>query len=291
MAPALTAVEYDLVYNMISFGLASMGASTVFFFLRIGSFHERYKAALCFTGLVTFIAMYHYFRIFNSFEASYTPCKVTAGTVDYNTCDADKYGYSPTGIPFNDAYRYVDWLLTVPLLLIEIVLVMKLPEAETVQRCTVLGISSALMIIGGYPGETSGTAYVRWIFWALSMIPFCYIVYTLFIGLRESQANQPAECREQVKWACWATVFSWCTYPVVYTFPMILGSNEGKAGLSAGAMVAVQIGYTVSDVISKCGVGYLVYRIGLAKSMLEGGKYAEVTSELVSQGDDAVQNV
>merc|ERR1712199_67908 len=51
MAPALTAIEYDLVYNMISFGLASMGASTVFFFLRIGSFHERYKAALCFTGL------------------------------------------------------------------------------------------------------------------------------------------------------------------------------------------------------------------------------------------------
>merc|ERR1712146_248661 len=152
----------------------------------------------------------------------------------------------------NDAYRYVDWLLTVPLLLIEIVLVMKLPEAETVQRCTVLGISSALMIIGGYPGETSGTVWVRWCFWALSMIPFCYIVYTLFIGLKESQANQPAECREQVKWACWATVFSWCTYPVVYTFPMILGSNEGKAGLSAGAMVAVQIGYTVSDVISKC---------------------------------------
>merc|ERR1712193_435666 len=53
MAPALTAVEYDLVYNMISFGLASMGASTVFFFLRIGSFHERYKAALCFTGLLS----------------------------------------------------------------------------------------------------------------------------------------------------------------------------------------------------------------------------------------------
>merc|ERR1712054_329372 len=219
-----------------------------------------------------------------------TPCEVTDGVVNYNKCDSTT-GYNNTGIPFNDAYRYVDWLLTVPLLLIEIVLVMKLPEAETVQRCTVLGISSALMIIGGYPGETTGTPWIRWCFWALSMIPFCYIVYTLFIGLRESQANQPAECREQVKWACWATVFSWCTYPVVCTFPMILGSNEGKAGLSAGAMVAVQIGYTVSDVISKCGVGYLVYRIGLAKSTLEGGKLAEVTSELVGQGDDSVQNV
>merc|ERR1719171_2156322 len=273
MAPALTAVEYDLVYNMISFGLASMGASTVFFFLRIGSFHERYKAALCFTGLVTFIAMYHYMRIFNSFEKAYTPCQKVDGVVNYNLCDADEYGYSPTGIPFNDAYRYVDWFLTVPLLLIEIVLVMRLSEEETFQRCTTLGVSSALMILNGYPGETSGEPGTRWCFWFLSMLPFCYIVYTLFVGLKESQESQPEACRDQVKWACWATVFSWCTYPVVYIMPMMGGSSSGKTGLSAGSMVAIQVGYTASDIISKCGVGYLVYRIGLAKSSAEGGDY------------------
>merc|ERR1712178_634646 len=100
--PTLTVGQYDLIYNMTSLGLASMGASTVFFFLRLSSFKEEYRAALCFTGLVTFIACYHYFRIFDSFNAAYTP----------------------TGIAFNDAYRYVDWLLTVPLLLIEIILVM-----------------------------------------------------------------------------------------------------------------------------------------------------------------------
>ena len=77
----------------------------VFFFLRISSFAEKYRAALCFTGLVTFIAMYHYFRIFNSFEKAYTPCKVTNGVVNYNDCNADTYGYNPTGHAFNDAYR------------------------------------------------------------------------------------------------------------------------------------------------------------------------------------------
>merc|ERR1711937_788191 len=146
MGPPLTALQYDLVYNMISFGLASMMASTVFFFLRLSSFAERYKAALCFTGLVTLIAMYHYMRIFNSFEASYTPCEVTNGEVNPNKCDPAKYGYTATGIAFNDAYRYVDWLLTVPLLLIEIVLVMKLSESETFSRCCTLGVSSALMM-------------------------------------------------------------------------------------------------------------------------------------------------
>merc|ERR1711990_1361469 len=209
-AAALTSSQFDLVYNLLSLGLASMAASTVFFSLRLSSFHERYKAALCFTGLGTFIAMYHYFRIFNSFTEAYTPCEaITDGdnvtTINYNKCSADVYGYTATGIPFNDAYRYVDWLLTVPLLLIEIVLVMKLSETETFNKCLYLGVSSALMIANGYPGEVTGDPSTRWVFWFLSMIPFCYIVFVL---------------------------------------PMLSGSSSGKSGLSAGAMVSIQVGYT-----------------------------------------------
>merc|ERR1711987_16798 len=270
----LTPGQFDLVYNMLSLGLASMAASTVFFFLRLGSFAERYKAALCFTGLVTFIAMYHYFRIFDSFNAAFTPCEIQEdGSINYNHCDPEKFGYNPTGIPFNDAYRYVDWFLTVPLLLIEIVLVMKLSEAETFSQSLKLGFFSALMILNGYPGEITADPGTRWVFWFLSMIPFCYIVYTLFVGLKASQDAQPEACKEQVKWACWATVISWCTYPIVFILPMLSGSS-GKSGLGAQAMVMIQVGYTASDIISKCGVGYLVYRIGLAKSTMESDKNA-----------------
>merc|ERR1711988_1008610 len=106
--PHLSTTQYDLIYNLTSLGLASMGASTAFFFLRISSFTENYRAALCFTGLVTFIAMYHYFRIFQSFEAAYTPCAVIANTctpanglttncnkIDYDDCSRDDYGYPP----------------------------------------------------------------------------------------------------------------------------------------------------------------------------------------------------
>ena len=57
MAPVLSSFQYDLIYNCASLGLAGMGASTAFFFLRVGSMHEKYKTALCITGLVTFIAM------------------------------------------------------------------------------------------------------------------------------------------------------------------------------------------------------------------------------------------
>merc|ERR1719502_2262578 len=121
MMYSMTAASFDLVYNGLSFTLASMMASTIFFWLRLGSVHETYKSALCITGLVTFIAAYHYIRIFNSWTESYEfPRDKTGADVDPIL----------TGVPFNDAYRYMDWLLTVPLLLIEIIFCMKLPDAE-----------------------------------------------------------------------------------------------------------------------------------------------------------------
>merc|ERR1719408_1108454 len=90
-----------------------------------------------------------------------------------------------TVVPFNDAYRYMDWLLTVPLLLIEILLVMKLSGDEYSTKARNLGVGSALMIVSGYYGEltVSGDLTPRWGCWLLSMCFFLYIVYELLIGL------------------------------------------------------------------------------------------------------------
>merc|ERR1711937_101592 len=252
--PDLTYQEYASIYNILSFVIASMGACTIFFFARLFSFHEKYKTALCFTGLVTLIACYHYFRIFNC-------------------------GYEASGSYFNDAYRYMDWLLTVPLLLIEIVLVMQLSPSDSLNKAANLGCSSAIMIILGYPGEVSDSNATRWIFWALAMIPFIFIVYTLVIGLASAADKDE---REDVallcKQACWWTVGSWCTYPIVYILPMLMGHSNGE--MSASNVVGIQIGYSIADVISKCGVGLLVYNIGIRKSNYE---YAAKRDGLVSE--------
>merc|ERR1711907_439320 len=141
----MTYSQYDLVYNASSFTLTSMMATTIFLWLRVSSIHEKYKSAVVISGLVTFIAAYHYIRIFNSWVEAYKfPEMGEDGVVGDPTF---------TGVPFNDAYRYMDWLLTVPLLLIEIVLVMKLSKEDSAKQCKRLGVLSALMIIGGYPGE------------------------------------------------------------------------------------------------------------------------------------------
>merc|ERR1712118_53584 len=135
----MTDGQYQLVYNVLSFSLASMMATTLFLWMKVPAMQNKYQVPLIISGMVTFIAAYHYMRIFNSWTDAY---KYTVGQQDPVL----------TGIPFNDAYRYMDWLLTVPLLLMEIVLVMKLPEAEATTKCWTLGSKAALMIILGYPG-------------------------------------------------------------------------------------------------------------------------------------------
>merc|ERR1712188_359683 len=90
-----------------------------------------------------------------------------------------------TGVPFNDAYRYMDWLLTGPLMLIEILLVMKLDEETFSSKAWILGAGSALMIVSGYYGELviTGDLTPRWHCWIASMLFFLYIVYELLVGL------------------------------------------------------------------------------------------------------------
>merc|ERR1719353_1717417 len=63
--------QYQIVYDFLSFTFACMAASTIFFWLRLPSIAEKYKSALVITGLVTFIAAYHYLRIFNSWTEAY----------------------------------------------------------------------------------------------------------------------------------------------------------------------------------------------------------------------------
>jgi len=248
----VTDSQFQLVYNILSFSLASMMATTLFLWMRVPSLSARYQTAVIISGLVTFIAAYHYFRIFNSWTEAYA----------YKIGEADP---QITGVPFNDAYRYMDWLLTVPMLLMEIVLVMELSGEEASQKCVSLGFSSALMIMLGYPGEliVEGNLAQRWNYWCLAMVPFCYIVYELLVGLAAATAAETdPKVRDLVFKAQWVTVLSWLTYPVVYIFPML-----GFAG--AQAVVNIQVGYCVSDVISKCGVGLIIYSITSAKSAVD----------------------
>merc|ERR1711912_129095 len=142
---------------------------------------------------------------------------------------------------------------------------MKLDADTCNQKARVLGVGSALMIVSGYYGEltVTGNLAPRWICWFLSMAFFLYIVYELLVGLSAAtDAEADSTIKDKIKMAQVMTVISWCTYPVVYLFPML--------GISAASsVVSIQIGYCVSDIISKCGVGLVIYQITYAKSAIE----------------------
>ena len=248
----ITIGQYELVYNFFSFTIAAMGAATAFLWINRNQVSAYYRPALTISGLVTFIALYHYFRIHQSWEEAYT---VVDGTIQ------------ASGKAFNDAYRYVDWLLTVPLLLIELILVMRLTQKETFTKGLRLGLLAAIMVLLGYPGEISSEASVRWLWWALAMVPFLWIVYELFVGLKDSLAAQPESVRALVNRARWLTVLSWSFYPIVFIFPMI--------GLTGGtANTAVQIGYSIADIVAKAVFGIVIYMIAVRKTQAEGGQTA-----------------
>merc|ERR1739846_172616 len=125
-----------------------------------------------------------------------------------------------------------------------------------------LGIGSALMIISGYYGEltVTGDLTPRWICWFVSIGFFLYIVHELLVGLSAATASEvDPVIKGKIQFAQVMTVISWCTYPIVYLFPM-LGIT------AANAVVSIQIGYCVSDIISKCGVGLVIYQVTYAKS-------------------------
>jgi bacteriorhodopsin len=246
----LTFGQYELIYNAFSFGVATFFAATLFFWLGLSQVSNQYKPAVIITGLVTFIAGYHYWRIFGSWGDAYT---AVDGTVQ------------ATGVAFNVAYRYVDWLLTVPLLLIELILVMGLSRSETVRKSVTLGGAAALMIILGYPGEVSagGIDGTRMLWGILSMIPFLYIVYSLFVGLSSSIDSQPAEVRGLISAARWVVVLAWSFYPVVYFAPFVMSMDGGTT------TAVIEVGYTIADIVAKAAFGVMIFMIAVRKS--QGG--------------------
>merc|ERR1712139_213726 len=203
-------------YNALSFGIAGMGSCMIFVWLQMPQVLPKYRTALAITGLVVAIATYHYVRIFNSWVAAFD-----VSNIGPSGGPSGDYTVTLTGEPFNDAYRYVDWLLTVPLLLIELILVMGMSAEETADMGWKLGVSSALMVALGYPGEIQDDNSQRWMWWAMAMVPFSYVVYTLLVGLSAATDKQPAAAKGLIVKARYLTAISWCTYPGVYIIKMV----------------------------------------------------------------------
>ena len=249
--PTLTTGQFSLVYNMLSLAIAAMFASFAFFVMARQQVSARFRPALVMSSLVVGIAGYHYWRIFASWDHAFT---------------LQGNAYVPSGAPFNDAYRYVDWLLTVPLLVAELVAVLQLPKAVAASLTSRLIVATVAMLVTGYVGEVSGDLGTRNVWGIISSVPFAYILYVLFVELKQAAARESGDVQRQLWLTQLLLLATWGFYPITYGIPVWFGADF----LGTSGVVAIQVGYSIADITAKCGYGLMIYGIARAKMEADG---------------------
>lgn len=245
----LSLSQFDLVYNSFSLCIACMGACALFLVAAKQQVRHEYRPALLVSAVVVAVACYHYIRIFTSWGHAYA-------------LQGDMY--VATGVPFNDAYRYADWLLTVPLLMVELIAVLALSRSKSGGLFAKLSIAAVLMIVTGYPGEVSSVTSTKLMWGTISTVPFLYIMYVLWVELSRAMGDQPGQVGVLMRNLRLLILGTWGVYPIAYLAPVM-----GFSG--AGSMVTLQVGYTIADITAKAGMGLMIYAIAREKTLAAGG--------------------
>ena len=219
----------------ISFWLISMAlvASTAFFFLERDRVAGKWKTSLTVSGLVTLVAAVHYFYMRDVWVAT---------------------GSTPT------VYRYIDWLITVPLLMIEFYLVLSAITKVSNGVFWRLLIGTVVMLGGGYAGE-AGYADVTTAF-IVGMLGWFYILYEIFAGeAGKINANKaPASVQGAFNTMRLIVTFGWAIYPLGYYFGYLTGSDP------ASSMASLNIIYNLADVLNKIAFGVIIWSVAVSES-------------------------
>lgn len=214
-------------------GTMAMMAASLFFFLELNNTSPKWRTSLLISGLITFIAAvhYHYMRGYNL-----------------------ETGESPI------FFRYVDWILTVPLMCVEFYLITKKAGAK-ISLLWKLIFASLVMLVAGYFGETIYREHnsVHW--GVISGAAYFYIAYLIWFG-EVAKLSQTAglQVAKATRVLAWFVLVGWAIYPLGY----ILGTPGGFFGIqlvsdTTAASHAMDIVYNIADAINKIGFGLVIY--------------------------------
>ena len=213
-------------------GCMAMMAASAFFFLSMNDFDKKWKTSILVSGLITFIAAVHYWYMRDYWAA---------------------VGESPT------FFRYVDWVLTVPLMCVEFYLILVVAGAKKSLMWRLIA-ASVVMLVTGYFGEavyTSGTGPALW--GLVSGIAYFYIVYEIWLGTAKKLAVKAGgSVLKAHKMLCWFVLVGWAIYPIGY----MAGTTGWYDGIFEG--LNMDVIYNIGDAINKIGFGLVVYGAAVA---------------------------
>ena len=215
-------------------GTMAMMAAAVFFFFEMSNVDKKWRTSILVSGLITFIAAVHYYYMRG-----------------YNL----ETGESPV------FFRYVDWILTVPLMCVEFYLITRKAGAKIGLLWQLIS-ASLVMLITGYIGEAIyGKETQSWIWGLISGIAYFYIVYLVWFGeVSKLAGNAGPAVAKAVKTLGWFVLVGWAIYPIGY----IAGTEGGFFGMKMFQGLSMDIVYNIGDAINKIGFGLVIY--GLAQS-------------------------
>ena len=208
-----------------SFWLISMAlaAATIFFLMEALKMGGKWATSLTVSALVTFIAAFHYMYMREVWVAT---------------------GDTPTD------FRYIDWLLTVPLLMIEFYLILAAIAKVSGGIFFRLLVGTLVMLIPGYLGEAG---YMNsTLGFAIGMAGWAFILYEIFAGEASKVAASQATPAVQKSYGLmkWTVTIGWSIYPIGYFLGYLAG------GADAGTLNIV---YNLADVLNKIAFGLFIW--------------------------------
>tara|TARA_Y100000768_G_scaffold290884_1_gene224973 strand:- start:673 stop:1458 length:786 start_codon:yes stop_codon:yes gene_type:complete len=229
----------------VSFWLVTAGmlAATVFFLVERDRVHGKWKTSLSVAALVTGIAFWHYLYMRNVWALSWNESAALVGA-------DDAVGNSPT------TYRYIDWLITVPLQIIEFYLILKVCTNVASSMFWKLLVASLVMLVGGYMGEMD--VFNPMVCGVVALLAWIYIVYEVFAGeagkLNASSGNAAAQ-------SAFGTIrlivtVGWAIYPIGY----FLGIGENPDMANSNLI------YNLADFVNKIAFGLAIYVAAVSDS-------------------------
>ncbi len=213
-------------------GCMAMMAASAFFFFSMNSYDRKWRTSILVSGLITFIAAVHYWYMRDYWAAN---------------------GESPT------FFRYVDWVLTVPLMCVEFYLILKVAGAKKSLMWKLIFLS-VIMLVTGYIGEAVNRDNA-WLWGLISGIAYFAIVYEIWLGNASKLAAQAGgEVLKAHKMLCWFVLVGWAIYPIGY----MAGTPGWYEGIFGGLQMDVI--YNIGDAINKIGFGLVVYNLAVVAS-------------------------
>ncbi len=263
-----TEMAYQMSAHVLTVGFAIMLAALLYFVLTMKTVAPKYRIS----SVLSVVVMISAFLLLMIQQQNWTNAFVF-------DADSGRYFLGSETDQFNNGYRYLNWLIDVPMLLFQILFVVSLTKSSFSSVRNQFWFSGTLMILTGYVGQfyevTNPTLFFVW--GAISTVFFIHILIVMKKVITEGQEGAPEKAKKYLGTIWTLFLVSWMLYPGAYLMPYLFSLGFEPA-LSEAAVVGRHITYTIADVSSKVIYGILLTLTAQEMSKADGYDYESLTT-------------